>query len=131
MVDVQSLTPPEWCNTNPARRTNQAECEAFYVTSTDGLLYACEHDASENKCKMAASGEDCSTSTSICPAVAAGDMLNVRLNGEWCNTDPARSNSQEVCEAAYVLEDGLSFACEHDKVENKCKMAASGEDCST
>ena len=128
MLDVRDLN--EWCNTDPARKTSETNCEAAYALLDDGLSYACEYNHAAGKCEMAASGEDCSTSTSICPAVAAGGLLNVRLNGEWCNSDPARSNSQEVCEAAYVLEDGLSFACEHDKVENKCKMAASGEDCS-
>ena len=59
-------------------------------------------------------------------------MLNVRSLNEWCNTDPSRKNSQQECEAAYVLaDDGLFYACEYNHAAGKCEMAASGEDCST
>ena len=51
---------------------------------------------------------------------------------QWCNGG-GRKDSQQECEAAYVLkDDGLSHACVYDGADDKpCGMAASGEDCST
>lgn len=49
MIDLRTLTPPEWCN-NDERSTNAAACQAAYVTMDTGVL-PCEHDAGKNKCR--------------------------------------------------------------------------------
>ena len=58
LVDVRKLDPPEWCNTDEARRNSREECERYYASlptnNGDARGYdvaRCVHDANNNTCR--------------------------------------------------------------------------------
>jgi len=53
MIGVRDLNPKEWCNTDPARRTDPALCAKHYADwYRDGVKYysPCIHDGAKNAC---------------------------------------------------------------------------------
>ena len=46
MIDLQSLSPPEWCNTSPQRQADAAVCEQHYFVD-HGNLFLCLHDGGQ------------------------------------------------------------------------------------
>jgi len=49
MVNVRTLSPPEWCNTASERKNDAATCEEAYFIS-GGMYYPCVYDAANSKC---------------------------------------------------------------------------------
>merc|ERR1719326_607343 len=65
------------------------------------------------------------------------DLLTLPSGQEWCNSDPRRSNSKEVCEGAYLAwpdkndpSKTVAQWCFHDPARNKCKLARDTVSCS-
>ena len=57
-VDLQALTPPEWCNGRWERKVDAAVCERSYVTLPAGVA-RCAYDASTLTCAAAALSAAC------------------------------------------------------------------------
>lgn len=88
MTNVRTLSPPEWCGTDPDRHSDPALCETFYAPYLSGgqeVVGACYHDGS--RCRLGV-GVTCSpppppppipvphaewTSLSSLPAIAIAD----------------------------------------------------------
>eukprot|EP00962_Isochrysis_galbana_P058365 scaffold31447_cov135-Isochrysis_galbana.AAC.1 len=50
LTNTRTLDPPEWCDTDPARRTPE-ECPKFYTTTSgDGGLQRCGYDPVRRQC---------------------------------------------------------------------------------
>jgi len=51
MINLRTLSPPEWCNTDPARRVDEAACESVYVTYSDDaggeVASPCSHNPAD------------------------------------------------------------------------------------
>ena len=51
MLNLSSLSPPEWCNSGAQRRANASACEAAYVAARSGIYYRpCVHVAARSSC---------------------------------------------------------------------------------
>ena len=50
--DVRALSPPQWCDSAPDRRSSKQRCESFYVTKFNGDLALCSYDASRGRCLL-------------------------------------------------------------------------------
>jgi len=130
LTDVQSLSPPEWCNTSPERRTDPAACaQHYYLEGND--VYMCEHDGDQGKCVSAAEPYQCETlPRPPAPPPVPCDALATRTNAqtldppEWCNTNPERQTDPALCEQYYYTVNGELYLCEHDGAGQMCVSAA-------
>jgi len=137
MVSLRELSPPEWCNTDPARRLSAEACEAAFVDweAQDGTraYAACQYDAAAGQCISV--DEEAVTCTDPGFCEQRGSMVNLRELSppEWCNGHPARRESAEACEAAFVeweAEDGTTVhaPCEYDAAAGQCEIG-DGQPC--
>ena len=53
-TDLRSLSPPQWCNDDPARREHSEICQGAYVSLPWGPWIACEYDSSQGVCAESA-----------------------------------------------------------------------------
>jgi hypothetical protein len=52
LTNVRALSPPEWCNTDPARR-NPTDCQKFYAeVAAGGYRRRCAFDPVESRCTL-------------------------------------------------------------------------------
>jgi len=51
LTNTRTLDPPEWCDTDPARRTPE-ECSKFFATTSNGGTYRCAYEPMKMQCRI-------------------------------------------------------------------------------
>jgi hypothetical protein len=51
LTNTRTLDPPEWCDTDPARR-NPENCPKFYATTSEGGFQRCGYDPVGKRCRL-------------------------------------------------------------------------------
>eukprot|EP00967_Tisochrysis_lutea_P119528 scaffold195139_cov33-Tisochrysis_lutea.AAC.1 len=135
LTDVRELDPPEWCNSDPARR-NPTDCPKFFAKLPDGRLKRCAYSLLEDGCYL--QGPTCEedrpspppsrAAPSPPPMMTCSEMVatltDVRTLDppQWCNTDPARRNAIECPKFYATLDDGGRKQCAYDAINSRCVL---------